>query len=75
MDYELICEAATSAPVITGAAVDACTAAGGTVAWVEVSSVLPDLSIEGGGLIALAILTLWALAWTFRQLSQQIKES
>ena len=75
MEYELICEAATSAPVITGAVTDACTSAGGTVAWVETSAVLPTLTIEEGGLIAVAILALWAVAWAIRQFSSQIEES
>lgn len=75
MSYLLTCEGATSAPVITGTVVDACTAAGGVVDWVENASFLPELSLADGGLIAGAIIALWALAWTFRQFKRQISES
>jgi len=72
--YELSCEAATSAPVNTGAVVDDCTAAGGSVLWVEPGSVLPDLTLAEGGALATAFLALWAVAFAFRALSRQIRE-
>lgn len=74
MNYVLTCEAATSGPVITGSVVDACTDAGGVVAWIEAESALPGLTLEGGGQIAVAIVALWALAWAFRSISRQLKE-
>ena len=74
MSYQLTCEGATSVPEITGTAVDACTTAGGVVDWVENASFLPELSLEDGGLIAGAVIALWALAWTFRQLMKQLRE-
>ena len=63
MSYELICEGASTSPVITGDVLDACTDAGGTVAWVEVSGIVPDLTIAQGSMIAVAILGLWAFAF------------
>ena len=75
MEYELVCVAATSAPVITGSAVDACTAAGGVVTWVEVSSWLPDLTIAQGGVIATAIIGLWGLAYCIKLIQRQLWES
>jgi hypothetical protein len=75
MSYQLTCQGATGVPEITGTAVDACTTAGGTVAWIENASFLPELSLADGGLIAGSIIALWALAWAFRQLAKQINGS
>lgn len=73
-DYVLTCEAATSAPGVPGVVVDTCTAAGGTVLWVESSSALPALSLAEGGLIASAILGLWALGWSFKAIKRHLWE-
>jgi len=73
--YDLVCEGATSVPVITGTLVDACTDAGGVLAYVEVGSILPALTLAEGGAIATALIALWALAWAFRVLQRQIEES
>jgi len=77
MPYQLVCEGATSVPVIgSGTVVDACTAAGGVVAWVEQGAgLLPDLTLEEGGQIATAILLLWATAFAFRVIKRQLQES
>jgi hypothetical protein len=75
MPYEFHCEGATSSPVITGDVVDACTTAGGTVSWVESAGFLPDLSLEDGGAIALAILGLWALGFCLRAIRKQLEDS
>jgi len=75
MDYVLTCEGATSAPVISGTVVDACTTAAGAVAWVEPASAIPELTLAGAGTIAAAILLLWASAWAFRVLRKMIEES
>lgn len=75
MPYQLTCEGATSSPVITGDVVDACTTAGGTVAWVESAGFMPELSLEDGGSIAVAILALWALGFCLRFLRKQLWES
>lgn len=76
MTYELVCEGATSVPVIgTGTVVDACTAAGGSVAWHELASVLPELTLSDAGLIATAIAGLWAVGFCFRVLRKQLEQS
>lgn len=76
MSYELACEGATSVPVIgTGTVVDACTAVSGTVAWRESTGALPELSLADGGLIAGAILALWATGYAIRAIRKQLEES
>jgi hypothetical protein len=75
MDYVLTCVAPTTAPVITGDVVDACTAEGGTVAWAEPTSGLPELTAEGAAEIGAAFVALIAVAWFFRQFKQMISEA
>jgi len=74
MDYQLTCVAPTTVPANTGPFVDACTGAGGSVAWVEPASAIPELTLEGAGIIASAVLLLWATAYAFRVLGRQIRE-
>ena len=75
MDFELSCTGATSVPVITGTVVDACTTAGGVVAWSEPSSAIPELSLAGATTLAASILLLWATAWAFRVIYNQLRDS
>lgn len=75
MPYEFHCQGATSAPVITGDVVDACTTAGGSVSWVESAGFLPELSLADGGAIAAAILGLWALGFCLGYIRRQLWES
>jgi len=75
MPFQLTCEGASGSPVITGDVLDACTAVGGTVDWVESAGFMPELSLEDGGFIAGAIIGLWALGWAFRALKRQAQES
>lgn len=76
-DYVAVCEGATSAPVVGAGTFEAsCTAAGGTVTYVPESAWgLPELTLADAGLIAVAVLSLWALAWSFRQLGRMIEDS
>lgn len=75
MSYEIQCQGAASVPVNTGSPASDCTTAGGSLTWVESAGVLPDLSLSEGGLIAGAILALWAVGWSIRAIRNMIEES
>jgi len=75
MTIAALCTASTTAIVNTGDLSADCATAGGVVEWVELTGGLPELSLADGGLIAGAMLALWAVAWSFRVLKKQIEES
>lgn len=75
MSFEIQCQGASSVPVNTGSPSSDCTAAGGSLTWVESGGVLPDLSLADGGLIAGAILALWAAGYAIRAIRNMIEES
>jgi hypothetical protein len=75
MAYVVECVGATSLPVTAVDLATDCATAGGTVAFVEVSSALPELTLEEGGAIAGAILGLWAFAFCLRAIRNMIEES
>lgn len=47
------------------------------ITWVDSSTVgfLPSLTVEQGGEIAGAIAGLWIIAWAWRELSRQLRDS
>jgi len=51
------------------------TEAGGPVSDGTGTGLLPDLTLEEGGLIATAIFGLWACAFAFRVIKRQLEES
>jgi len=66
----------TTAPVVnTGDLVADCATAGGVTEWVELAGGLPELSLADGGLVAGAMLALWAVAWAIRAIKKQIEDS
>lgn len=66
-DYFAVCEAAASAPVDTGAPATDCTTAGGTYSYIEVTAWgLPELTLEDGGRIAVAIIALLVVGFAIR---------
>lgn len=76
-DYVAVCEGATSAPTVGAGTFEAsCASASGTVVYVpETAWGLPELTLEDGGLIAAAVLALWALAWAYRVIARMIEDS
>lgn len=75
MGVTVECIGSTSAILNTGDLATDCATAGGSMGWVESTGGLPELSLADGGLIAGAMLALWAVAWAFRVLAKQIQES
>jgi len=75
MSASVQCIGSTSAIANTGDLAADCATAGGSMGWVESVGGLPELSLTDGGLIAGAMLALWAVAWSFRVLKKQIEES
>jgi len=75
MSVTLECIGATAAVVNTGDVTADCTAAGGSMGWVESVGGLPELSLADGGAIAGAILALWATAWVIRAIKKQLEDS
>ncbi len=66
-DYVAVCEGATSAPVYAGSVAADCATAGGAVVYVPESAWgLPDLTLEGGAQLAVAIISLLVIGFFFR---------
>jgi len=75
MSYEMQCQGAAAIPVNTGDPSADCAAVSGALTWVESAGVLPELSLVDGGLIAGAILALWATGFAIRAIRKQLSES
>lgn len=75
MPFEIQCSGAASLPVDTGSPSADCSTAGGSLQWVESESLLPELSLSDGGLLAGAILALWATGYAIRAIRKQLEDS
>ena len=75
MAYGVECIGATSVPVASSDLAASCASAGGTLQFVESASILPELTLADGGLIAGAIIALWALGFCLREIQKMVKES
>jgi len=75
-EWIFVCASPTSTPTVVTTLEAACTDAGGVPSLVlSDTGVLPELSLEGAGLIAAAVIGLWSVAWFFRVFKKQIEES
>lgn len=73
-DYVPVCEGATSAPVYSGSVAADCATAGGAVVYVPESAWgLPDLTLEDGADLAVAVIGLLVIGFFFRAFKKALE--